>query len=471
MGVGRMKSVFGRVGVLVTTTLLATAGVVAMPAVAHADTLVGCDTPGLVAAITAANTAGSGTLDLTAGCVYKLTAADPGGHGLPSILASVTIHGNGATIERIATAPQFGLFFNFGSLVIDHLTLTGGNTPNDGGAIDSDGSVTLTDSIVSGNSATVFGGGIFANAGTYTISGSTISGNTASEGAGIFNDGGTETITNSTISNNIGEEGILNYANTNTITNSTISNNNIGIRNSFEFGGTLTVASSILSANTAGGNCYLDQGPFTSGGYNLDTDGTCALTSPTDLNKVDPQLGPLQGNGGPTETLAPAATSPVIDAIPKGTNGCGSTITSDQRGVRRPQGSGCDIGAYETGDVAMQSLKAKPKSVASGANVTYTATVVNAGAVDATGVTVTDTLPTGVSFVSATSSLGSCSFATPTPTCALGQFPAATTATVTITAKVTAAAGKKLRDKATVGATTGDTILTNDTKTAKITVT
>jgi uncharacterized repeat protein (TIGR01451 family) len=126
---------------------------------------------------------------------------------------------------------------------------------------------------------------------------------------------------------------------------------------------------------------------------------------------------------------------------------------------------------FVAADVGLQSLTAKPKSVVSGANVTYTATVANAGGVEATGVSLTDTLPTGLTFVSAQPSQGTCSFAAPTLTCALGQVPTAATATVTVNVTVIAAAGSTITDTATVSATTGDTIPGNDTEKVKIKVT
>src|SRR5262249_15519989 len=55
----------------------------------------------------------------------------------------------------------------------------------------------------------------------------------------------------------------------------------------------------------------------------------------------------LADNGGPTRTIMPNPDSPVIDAIPQGTNGCGTPVNTDQRGISRPQGTGCDIGSYE----------------------------------------------------------------------------------------------------------------------------
>ena len=59
---------------------------------------------------------------------------------------------------------------------------------------------------------------------------------------------------------------------------------------------------------------------------------------------IDPGLGPLQDNGGPTQTMAIAPGSPAVDAVPSTGAQCPAT---DQRGVRRPEGAGCDIGAFE----------------------------------------------------------------------------------------------------------------------------
>jgi hypothetical protein len=58
-------------------------------------------------------------------------------------------------------------------------------------------------------------------------------------------------------------------------------------------------------------------------------------------------FGPLQDNGGPTQTHAVLGNDFTIDRIPQGTNGCGTTIATDQRGVSRPQGDACDVGAFE----------------------------------------------------------------------------------------------------------------------------
>jgi hypothetical protein len=78
-------------------------------------------------------------------------------------------------------------------------------------------------------------------------------------------------------------------------------------------------------------------------GYNLVDDTSCNLTEPTDLVVANAMLGPLQNNGGPTETHDLLPGSPAIDA---GSVSCPPPAT-DQRGVARPQGTACDIGAVE----------------------------------------------------------------------------------------------------------------------------
>ncbi|NIO68304.1 MAG: hypothetical protein GTN71_04430, partial [Anaerolineae bacterium] len=86
-------------------------------------------------------------------------------------------------------------------------------------------------------------------------------------------------------------------------------------------------------------NC---SGGLTSNGYNLDSGNTCGFSATGDQQNTDPLLGPLADNGGDTLTHALLGGSPAID---KGT--CVAGITTDQRGVTRPQGDDCDMGAYE----------------------------------------------------------------------------------------------------------------------------
>jgi hypothetical protein len=243
-----------------------------------------------------------------------------------------------------------------------------------GGGISNLGTLTISNSTVSGNLAFTrssgFGGGIVNwGPGTMTINNSTVSGNTASggsegsagSGAGIFNYGGTLTVNNSTISGNsvhshfaISRGGGISNSGILRINNSTISGNSTdilgkgaGIWNN----SSAVLQNSIVANNLRGGNCY--GGLTYSNGYNLSSDGTCNFSSRGDLNNHDPLLGPLQNNGGPTETMALLPGSLAIDAgNPAGcTDGLGHLLKTDQRGMPRPDKEdsvGCDMGAYES---------------------------------------------------------------------------------------------------------------------------
>ena len=153
---------------------------------------------------------------------------------------NLTISGPGAnllTVQRSAASgtPNFRIFnIASGNVTISGLTIANGNiSESRGGGILNSGTVTITNSTISGNSNSGGGGnggGILnSNGGTVTITNSTISGNSASDGGGISNDnGGTVTITNSTISGNSSNRrggGIFNGGGTVNITNSTISGN------------------------------------------------------------------------------------------------------------------------------------------------------------------------------------------------------------------------------------------------------
>jgi hypothetical protein len=109
-------------------------------------------------------------------------------------------------------------------------------------------------------------------------------------------------------------------------------------------------------ASSTGGNCGIapaSHGTITDTGYNLEWSGTghtdtCGFGGTGDVTGTDPQLGALASNGGPTQTMALASTSPAIDKIPTSSGLCPA---ADQRGAVRPDngGASCDIGAYEFG--------------------------------------------------------------------------------------------------------------------------
>jgi|GEM_PF-2100226 CSLREA domain-containing protein len=222
-----------------------------------------------------------------------------------------------------------------------------------GGGILNAGALTLSNTTIRGNTANG-GGGIRNFYGTANMTGSTLSGNTAGGGGGIWNEHGTLVVTNATLSGNSGGfgAGIENDDGTTMLTNVTINGNNgNGIyQNGSTFTETITLSNTII-ANSTGTNCYLFATPPVSHGYNLSSDGSCSqyLNQSGDLNNTDPKLGSLASNGGATQTHALLLGSPAIDAIPFGANGCGTSITTDQRGFARPfpTGGHCDIGAYE----------------------------------------------------------------------------------------------------------------------------
>jgi CSLREA domain-containing protein len=233
-------------------------------------------------------------------------------------------------------------------------TVSGNEAQQGGGIFIDAGSALITSSTISDNEAYTSGGGIWGSPGpaVLQIEKSTISGNHAQGGGGIFNVAQMNLV-NSTISGNDADEGggIENYNTFGTallhLTNCTVSDNvagggSDGIWNND--GGVLEVENTIFANSPAGANCL---GPITSHGYNLDSDGTCGLSGAGDLTG-SPQLGPLQDNGGPTQTHALLEGSPAIDA---GDNG--SCPPTDQRDVSRPvdgdmDGSAiCDIGAFE----------------------------------------------------------------------------------------------------------------------------
>jgi hypothetical protein len=180
-----------------------------------------------------------------------------------------------------------------------------------------------------------YGGGLH-NGGTLTLTHSTVSDNFAFTAGGGLHNGGTLTLTHSTVSGNVAAIG--------------------GLYNN----GTLTLTHSLVANHPIGADCRNgSDSSIISKGYNVDSDGSCQLTAPTDRPGVNPLVGPLQDNGGATLTHALLPGSPAIDAIPWGTNGCGTTLISDQRWQARPQpaSGACDIGAYEV-EVARQPLSA-----------------------------------------------------------------------------------------------------------------
>jgi hypothetical protein len=160
-------------------------------------------------------------------------------------------------------------------------------------------------------------------------------------------------IWNSTIANNGGQVAGGINAGEATISNCTISGN-VAFQPQAGPGGISagigSIQNSIIANSGSQGNCAFGPG-FHSKGYNISDDDTCNLNGPGDMSNTNPQLGPLQNNGGPTQTMALPFGSPAIDAgNPSGcTNGRGQLLKTDERGEPRPASgqSRCDLGAYE----------------------------------------------------------------------------------------------------------------------------
>jgi hypothetical protein len=330
-----------------------------------------------------------------------------------SVTSGVTLTLNALTVANGNSASYYGNgggIFNSGTLSLSNSTLSG-NSATFGGGINNDGTVSISNSTLSGNSAPYGGGGIYNdNSGTVSLSNSTLSGNSASNGdaGGIDNYvGGTVTISNSTLSGNstsgVGG-GIENYTGgTVSISNSTLSGNSAagygGIYNSGAVtisnstlsgnsapngyyggifnGGTMTSSSSIVADNP-GGDC-LQSGTVHDQGYNLESGTSCGFTGPGSLQNANPHLLALANNGGPTQTMALQQGSPAIDVIPTSSGLCPAT---DQRGVTRPDNgeTNCDMGAYESNyppdsDLGLTNLPSNITTNATspqGAVVTYT---------------------------------------------------------------------------------------------------
>ena len=222
-----------------------------------------------------------------------------------------------------------------------------------GGGIRNYGTLTLTNTTVSGNTVSAFGSGI-TNEGTLTLTNTTVSGNTSERDCGRDICGGaianlgTLTMTNSTVSDNA-NGGVWNIVDgIATIVSSTVTDDGDNIVQ-VGLNPALTVINSLVTG------CLHTSGTVSSGGHNIDLESsgnTCGFDQPTDQVNVsadDLKLGPLQDNGGPTMTHALGEGSVAIDQIPAVdcVDADGVPLTTDQRGEPRPGGTMCDVGAFE----------------------------------------------------------------------------------------------------------------------------
>jgi CSLREA domain-containing protein len=281
-----------------------------------------------------------------------------------------------------ATGDFGGGIYNEGTLTLTNTVvsnnMTGFLTPAGGGVYHSASSkvLTITNSTISGNSTPGFGGGIFVH-GAANLTGSTVSGNTAGTGGGISVDSYGELVAvNSTISGNYsnGDGGGLHSASYAELFNVTVTENlaNADDSGSGKGGGVANVGSLLELTNSIVANNEVDIPgvPFPlldlddcSGAIQSVQNNIMSQVSATHCTvtgnyiAADPKLGPLQANGGPTPTHALLQGSPAIDGA-VGSN-CpdksGNPLKTDQRGIARPYGAVCDIGAYEAADIIFQN--------------------------------------------------------------------------------------------------------------------
>jgi len=259
------------------------------------------------------------------------TGADEGGGGATLIvtssrLTSVTIAGNTASHDGGGVKATGRL------VTVLESTIENNDAGNDGGGIHILGILSSEKSLLSGNTAGTSGGGVYHGRGSdpdgsylLSLQNVTFSGNSAASGGGLYDDGTAGALTNATLADNSASSG------------------GGGI---YIAGSVMTVTNSILVAGSQGGNC--GGAPPATGGHNISSDDTCGLSGLGDLNSVDPLLGPLADNLGPTRTHALLAGSPAIDG-----GDDAACMPTDQRDMLRPgDGNGdgvpvCDVGAYE----------------------------------------------------------------------------------------------------------------------------
>lgn len=221
-----------------------------------------------------------------------------------------------------------------------------------------DGPVMLTDSTLRNNSNAgllVYIDGYTPHIYALTIAGSTFSDN-GTDGVRLTLDGPdtntdetTATITNSTFSGN-SQAGLSLFGNL-TLANDTVFGNGTGLgvdSHAAAIKGHYTVRNTIIANNTT--NCGSEAQSLSSGGYNLVNGASCStagFVGPNDFSVGNVNLGPLASNGGPTQTHLPSGSSPAIERIPIA-GGCNNAgLTKDQRGYARPIGLRCDIGSVE----------------------------------------------------------------------------------------------------------------------------
>jgi len=318
-----------------------------------------------------------GSATLEGGRIVSNTANDNGGGVYVSHSNGVFTQTGGGIVDNYAGDSGGGVYVKDGTAVLEGGQILSNTADYGGGVYVDQGNATSTQtgvSTIARNTATSDGGGIYNNAGTLTLVNTTVSYNTAgSDGGGLYDNAGTSVLAYTTIASN------------------TASTGGGGIHRGVA--GTVLVQNTIVAYNGPA-NC---NGNMTSNGHNLDSGSTCGFNGADDQPNTDPLLGPLTADGG-TLVHPLIVGSPAIDA-----GLCTAGVTTDQRGQPRPNPASpfCDVGAYEAEIPVITVTKSGPARFSPQDRITYTLYVTNTGTLTATHVVLTDTLPTGAAFVTA----------------------------------------------------------------------
>jgi len=333
----------------------------------------------------------AGTLSVNNSIVSGSFAGGSGGGGIYNVgtltLSNSTISGNSVREICVSCSGANGAgIYNSGMLTVSNSTISGNSARaycdmfgcygGSGGGIDNNysGILTVINSTLSDNTADGGGAGIKNDSGMVTVADSTFSDN---HGGGVDNYG-TLTLSESTFSHNYAANGAAIYnASTLTVSECTFSGNRVinrggGIYNA----GTLHARNTIIAGNQArfGNDLFGDLGSL---GHNLI--GNTAQASgfqDTDLLYVDPRLGPLQDNGGPTQTMAILPGSPAVDA---GDNAGAPVWDQRGEGFDRIVGGTIDIGAFEAQIGSATSFRVDaPQSVPAAVPFDVTVTALDA---------------------------------------------------------------------------------------------
>lgn len=271
--------------------------------------------------------------------------------------AAVTITGLSIDNCSAGIGSSGAAIVNFSAAVtVTNVNLFGNSAPDGGGAIANYAVMSLTNVNLAGNSSASAGGAIL-NLGAMTLTNVTLSGNSAYFGGAILNDG-PMTVTNSTLAGNSASNtgGAIYNISVLSLFNDTLYGNSAPAAGGIFNIRVASMQGTILAHGNTGENCF-NTGTLGSLGYNLSDDTTCTsiLVATGDLNDRPAGLSPagLQNNGGPTLTIALLPTSPAVNHIPTGS----CTVTTDERGVARPQDGACDIGAFELAEFSAFTAK------------------------------------------------------------------------------------------------------------------